>query len=277
MKTNIALCILLILFIGCAAKKELRAPSESVEIGKYYWAFQPAVNIRQENSSSSAKIGELSDGDSIMVLLNKDGWYKIKSHNMTHGWVRSDLLGPRNLSTFLKAAPFIDRLNEQEGIQFYFDKKLQHKCIYLSYPKSFYRSKAKIEKKTRLLTRSYQENVYAGDVTVHVLKPNSKKIYLSLDIKGSFNADIKLPILPFGQLERIDNNQPAKISLHIIIPQGIHNDRLLKTAREVASVYPISYSQVQVIFYEKENRNSCRLWYCEDKEGEKYQFDKNPL
>jgi hypothetical protein len=270
---------MLILLISCVAKKEFKTPIESREKGYYLWAFQSTVNIRKENNGSSPKMGELNDGDSIVVISNRNGWYQILGENRTSGWVRSDLLGPKNLSIFLKAAPFIERLHEKENTQIYFDKKLQHKCIYLSYPNSLYKSKVKIEKKTRSVVKRYQEKVYQGNVTVHVLKPNSKKIYLSLIIEGSVNADVKLPILPFGLIERVDHNQPTKIVLHIKVPDGISNDQLLKTSRKLASVYPVSYSQVEVIFYEKENRdrNNCRFWFCEDKDGEKYQFDKEPL
>ena len=275
MKKTVLIFILTIIFFDCTAKKELGIPLEYTEKGKYLWAFRQTVNIRKTNSTSSIKIGEIADGDSVFVTLNKNGWYKVISSDQKRGWIRSDLLGPRNLSTFIKAVPFIENLKGKDNIEIYFDKTLQHKCIYISYPKSFYKSKSKIEKKTRQLIRNYQNQVYRGDVTAHVIKPGSKDMYLILNIKGSLNPDPKLPILPFGHIEKVENTKPEKISLTILIPAEVNNNRLLETARKLTSAFPISYSQVQFTFYNNNsNKDICRLWYREDQNGEKYQFNK---
>ena len=235
MNKKILLFIFAIILFHCTAKKELRIPLEYLEKGRYLWAFQPTVYLRKDNSVHSQKVGELSDGDSVFVTRNKNGWYKVITNSSETGWIRSDLLGPRHLSAYIKAIPFIEGLKEKEGIEIFFDTKLQYKCIYISYSKKLYKSKSVIKQKTEQLGKEYQDKVYRGNITAHVLKPNSKDIFLSLNLKGDLNADPILPVLPFGQIERVENTKPEKISLTIIIQEEISNNRLLETARKLTS------------------------------------------
>ena len=97
---------------SCAAKKELETPPETVEAvppaGEFLWVIKPNINIREENSAAAVKIAELADGDSVMVRQNLDGWYKIETVDGKTGWIRSDLLAPRNVSVFRKAVEFAD-------------------------------------------------------------------------------------------------------------------------------------------------------------------------
>ena len=128
---------LLIFLIACAAKKELDSSKdpdlveERMPGNSYLWAFKPSTNIRESNSARSSKFAVLTDGDSIMVMSNDNGWYKVKTESGKTGWIRTDLLGPKNLSAFRYAVAFVDSLKENKDIELYFDKKLHHKRIYL--------------------------------------------------------------------------------------------------------------------------------------------------
>ena len=217
MNVNIILLILFIsMMLGCAAKKTIEAPDADIDKEAIYmktmlWIFKPNVNIRDNASGSGNKLAQLADGDSVIVLKNDDGWYQIKTADGKTGWVRSDLLGPKELSAFSSAVRFIEELKEKNQIEVYFDKNLYHKRIYISYPSNMYSSKTDIEKNTRELVKQYQEDVYRGQVTAHVLKPGSEEEYLTLEFKGSVNADPILPIIPFGRIENVDRNNPSEI------------------------------------------------------------------
>jgi len=163
---------------GCASKKTIETPDidideETVSKEALLWVYKPNVNIRDSSSGSGNKLFQLADGDSVIVLKNENGWYQIKTADGKTGWVRSDLLGPKELSAFTMAVKFINELKYKDQIEVYFDKKLYHKRIYISFPSDIYASRTEIQHKTRDLVKQYQKDVYRGHVTAHVLKPES--------------------------------------------------------------------------------------------------------
>ena len=175
---------LLILF-GCSTKESVVTPASDLDKDAIYqnallWVFKPMVNIRESASGSSTKVSSLVDGDSVIVLNNTNGWYQIKTLDGQAGWIRSDLLGPKELSAFSAAVAFIENLKEYENTEVYFDKKLYHKRIYIAFPQEYYSSRQKIEKETRELVNKYQQQVYRGQVTARVLKPGTEEEYLTL-------------------------------------------------------------------------------------------------
>ncbi len=152
MRFIIPFFLILSMMIGCATKKPPEIEEESSIVEKeitplpdYLWAFKPNINVREDHSPSSSKVAQLSDGDSVIVMTNENGWYQIRTNENTIGWVRTDLLGPKNLSAFTRAISFVDSLKENEEIEVFFDKKLYHKRIYISFPAAFYTSKSKVE------------------------------------------------------------------------------------------------------------------------------------
>ena len=263
--------------VGCTAKKTIETPDpdldkEAVYKGAFLWIYKPTVNIRAIASGSGEKLAQLVDGDSVIVLANKNGWYQIKTIEGKSGWVRSDLLGPKELSVFRYAVRFIEELKEKDQIEVYFDKKLYHKRIYISYPSELYTSETDVAKKTRVLVKRYQEEVYRGRVTARVLNPGSEEEYITVEIDGIVNADPVLPVIPFGRIEKVDHNNPTHIRLSYSAPEDISDEKLISTARQIASNFPISYKHVEITFknapYSAEE--PCRLWFMEDKNGEDY-------
>jgi len=280
MNSNFFIVLLFVLMIfGCAAKKTVEAPDLDIDKDAAYrdallWVFKLNVNIRDSASGSGSILSILSDGDSVLVLGNENGWYQIKTGDGKAGWIRSDLLGPKELSAFPSAVKFIDDLKEKENIELYFDKKLYHKRIYLSYPLNLYTSQNDVEEKTNDLVKKYQNDVYRGHVTARVLKPDSDEEYLTLEFKGSMNADPVLPIIPFGRIEYVDRKNPAEIKLSYSTPEDITDEKLISTARQLSSKFPISYQRVEITFKNApfSEKKPCRLWFMEDKNGEDYRI-----
>lgn len=274
---NIVFYILLAFILAaCAAKKELveiEPPGEETALpGYYFWAIKPEINIRAQANINSDKVGHLNDGDSVLVTDNVGGWYNIVAGNGSSGWIRSDLLGPRKISAFAKAVSFVDSLTTHENIELFFDKKLLHKRIYILFPDEAYASKDIVVKRTKELVADYQQKVYRGDVTARVLKPGTQDEYLTEDFSGTINADVRLPVLPFGILKNVDISDPAEIKLTIESQKRSDQDQYLAAARNIVSIYPISYRGVEMSFVTESD--SCLMWFREDNSGENYSFDK---
>ncbi len=274
---------LLILF-ACVSKKKLELPEtldpdkDLVTKNNYLWAFNPSVNVRENDAIDSRLVYQIADGDSALVLTNKNGWYHIRTEDDKTGWVRSDLLGPKNLSAYRQAVSFAQNLKEKDKTELFFDKKLYHKRIYITYASTAYNSPKEIEIKTKELVKEYQEKVYRGEITIRILKPGTDEEYLTQVYKGDKNADPVLPIIPFGFIQSVDRNDPLTITLSYSIPAEISDQDLLKTARHMASTFPLSYHRVEISFTNPHSPKNmiCRLWFREDQNGEEFAFNKCP-
>ena len=269
------------MMLGCAAKKTVETPEPDIDKETVYkeallWAYKPTVNIRDKASGSGAMVDQLVDGDSVTVLSNENGWYQIKTIDGKSGWVRSDLLGPKELSAFPYAVKFIEGLKVKEQIEVYFDKNLYQKRIYISFPAELYSSKPDIDKITRDLVKQYQKEVYRGQVTARVLKPGSEEEYLTLEIKGSVNADPILPVIPFGRIEEVNRDNPSEIKLSYSTPEDISDEKLISTARQLSSKFPLSYQRVEITFKDAPYAidKPCRLWFMEDANGEDFKLNQ---
>jgi hypothetical protein len=282
MASRVSIVILsLFILYGCSTKESVVTPDSDIDKDDIYqdallWVFKPNVNIRESASGSSKKVSSLVDGDSVLVLNNVNGWYQIKTIDGQAGWIRSDLLGPKELSAFKAAVMFIENLKEYENTELYFDKKLYHKRIYISYPQELYSSRQEIEKKTREVVKKYQKQVYRGKVTARILKPGTEEEYLTLEFKGALNADPLLPIIPFGRIEGVYRDDPSGIKLTYSVPENVSDEILISTARDIVPRFPISYQQVEITFKDTPytEKGPCRLWYMEDKNGENYRLGK---
>ena len=276
-----AVILLISIMLGCVAKKTVESGKPDIDREEtdgeaLLWVYIPTVNIRDEASEISAIVTQLVDGDSVLVLTNENGWYQIRTLDGRSGWVRSDLLGPKELSAFPYAVKFIEELKKIEQIELYFDKKLYHKRIYISYPVEQYTSKTNVEEKTRELVKQYQKDVYSGQVTARVLKPDSEEEYLTIDIEGNSNADLDLPIIPFGRIVEVNRDNPSEIKLSYSNPADISDEILISTARQLSSKFPISYQRVEITFKDAPyaTEKPCRLWFMEDANGEDFKINQ---
>ncbi len=285
MKFILLALLSLAILIGCATKKppepaktEDIIEKEIIPEPTYLWAFKPSVNVRETNAPPSLKIAQLSDGDSVVVVANRDGWYQIKTEENTTGWVRTDLLGPKNLSAFRRAVSFVDSLRDNEKIDVFFDKNLYHKRIYISFPPELYSSKSAVESKTRELVDNFQTRVYRGEVTARVLRPDSEEEYLTIVVKGVKNADPLLPVIPFGIIRKVTPQYAAGIELEYETPPDIPDQQILNTARKLSGEYPLTYQKIKITFIGESDSatKQCRLWFREDENGEEYKFNQCP-
>lgn len=265
---------LLVMLIFSCTPKLVKEPPPVVEQPdvKYLWVFKKTINVRANNKANSDKVATLNDGDSVKVLQNINGWYKVILNDESNGWIRSDLLGTKNMSVFSKAISFSNNLKENENIILYFDKKIQHKRIFLEFPKNDYSSKKSIEVKTKDIGKRYQELIYSGKVSIHVIEPDNQSEYLTIILPGSANADINLPVFKFGILEEVNLQNQDELKLVIAVNENIKNTDMLKEARKIAGRFPLSFSQVYIAF--KNQLNQCILSYKENSSGENYKFNQ---
>jgi SH3-like domain-containing protein len=279
------LFFLFLFFItGCAVKKsaqmEMPAAETTQKVAEikpeYLWAFLPAVNVRAAARENAEKLTQLNDGDSVAVLSNRDGWYEISTADRKQGWVRSDLLGPKNFSAFKRAVSFVDSLREKTRTEIFFDKKLYHKRIYIRFPAAMYQSRTRIEQETKNILNAYQQEVYRGDVSARVLNPGGEEEFMTMDSAGEVNADPLLPVIPFGLLKQAHRRYAQGITLTYSVPDTINDQQLLRTARMLSASYPLSYKRIEISFKSSrlESGNNCRLWFVEDARGEEFKWDE---
>ncbi len=268
--------VIIILFLSCTPKIKKELPPVSTAIpkisGTYLWAYKPTANVRENNSAKAKKIASIVDGDSVLVKKNINGWYEILLQNQQKGWIRSDLLGTINLSVFSKAVSFSDSLSDNFDIRIYFDKKLQHKSIFIEYPKQDYSSEKQIRQKTTDLLKKYQNEIYHGKITARVLKPESQDIYLTLNFKGKQNPDIKLPVIPFGILQDVKILGYTQITIEILVKENDKSEQFLKAARNMSTGFPLSFTRVQINFVS--TNSECLFSFVEDSAGELYKFNQ---
>ena len=264
--------IFIFVFLSCTPKvtKEPPPKVEQPDV-KYLWAYKKAANVRSSNSASSNKLTSLTDGDSVKVIRNQKGWYEVIFENGLKGWIRSDLLGTKKMSAFSNAISFSNRLKENENINLYFDKKIQHKRIFLEFPQSEYSSKKNIENKTKEIGNKYQEIVYPGKVTIQVIEPINQSEYLTINLSGSPNADLNLPVFNFGILDEINVSKENELKLIIVVNENIENAILLKEARQIAGSFPLTLKKVNITFKNKSQK--CILSFLEDASGEHCKFN----
>lgn len=268
--------ILLIFIYSCAVKKHTPEYTETSPPAiryDYLWAIKDKVNIRANSSADSPEIGSLNNGDSVIVIANKNGWYQIRTESNKNGWIRSDLLGPQNLSIYPKAVDFADSIKTSDNVDLFFDKRLQHRRIYLTFPTGLYTNRDYLITESKKIGADYQKKVYSGDISVVLLQPGSEEIFNSFDLNGLVNSEAILPVIPFGKI--IDAQLAGKkAKLTYIVEEQIPGDKFITTARKMAGTYPISYSEIVLAFLD-ENKN-CRFWYKEDGNGEIFKFDSCP-
>jgi len=269
----LVLASIAIFIFSCTPKvvKETPPQVEQPDI-KYLWVYKKTINVRTDNSATSAKLASLADGDSVKVLQNENGWYEVIIDNGTKGWIRSDLLGTKSMSSFSKAIAFSNNLKEDKRINLFFDKKIQHKRIFLEFPKENYSSKKYIENKAREIGKEYQDTVYPGKITIQVIEPEKQSEYLTINLIGTPNADLVLPIIKYGILDDVVVEKNTKLKIIISINKIIENASLLDEARKIAGSFPISFASVIINFIDKKDK--CILSFLEDASGEDYKFNQ---
>jgi len=265
---------IVILIFSCTPKVTKEPPPVKVAqpTAKYLWVYKNTVNVRESNAANSALLTSLTDGDSVKVLQNDNGWYEITLNDGVNGWIRSDLLGTKNMSAFSKAIDFSNNLKENEKINLYFDKKIQHKRIFLEFPENEYSSKENIEKIAREIGNRYQQTVYPGKVTIQVIELQNQSEYLTIELAGERNADLDLPVIKYGILEKVSIEENSKLKISILIKETVKQEDLVTEARKIAGSFPLTFECVNINFVDL--KNNCVLSFKEDASGENYNFNQ---
>ncbi len=270
------LVIVLLTHFGCAPKAvkptkpaATKSPAISGIFNLKAYVIKEQVNIRQQPSTGSKVIATLRDGDAVQIMENQKGWYRINTENGTQGWVRSDLIGPRNLSKTAMAAAFNDSIMPNFSAQLFIDKNKPYKVIYLKFDKL---NPSQIDLYVKRIVNAYQQKVYPGPVTVHVIKDNSDEFIKSYTFKGAAIAEIALPILPYGVLQKFELQDKA-VKLYILVGEQKTKNKLLSLAKQASKKYSYPIEKAEIILRAWPSKK-CLLYYVEDGYGEDYYFDR---
>ncbi len=281
---------ILILFFSCqpsnvATKGKTTTATHSVFPPLY--VLKEKVNLRSKPSISGTKVAQLQDGDALMVMENKNGWYHVRTEDGKSGWLRSDLAGPRTLSKTRMAAAFADSILPAFNAELFFDKSDLYKTVYVTLPASFYQSKAKARKQAKKIGNAYQEKVYHGAVEMRILKPESQELFTRLTLPAKGLAHVPVPIVDFGFLYKLEEKNNA-VKVYVAVPKSVSKEALLKSARRISATYDYPFTRAEIYMvtdspegltylahFDKppKHRSVCRLYYIEDANGEDFKYN----
>ncbi len=233
------------------------------------YVIKEQVNIRQQPTTGSKIVATLQDGDAVQILENQKGWYRISAENGVQGWVRSDLIGPRNLSKTVMAAAFNDSVMPNFSAQLFIDKNQPYKVIYLKFDNI---DPSRMDLYVKRIANAYQQKVYAGTVSIHVIKDNSDEFIKSYTFKGAPIAEVSLPVLSFGVLQKF-KLQGKAVTLQVLVEGQKSKSQLLSLAKQVSKKYGYPIEKAEVILRAWPSKK-CLLYYVEDGYGEDYYFNR---
>ena len=286
--------LIIILFLSCTktvVKKEPpKEPEPAMEAPVYPTAYviKETVNLRSAPDVKSAVIATLKDGDKIELMENIKGWYHIKDESQKSGWVRSDMVGPKDLSRTLMASVFVDSVLPNYKVKMFFDKKKLYKVVYLIFPQQDYNNPKELKTKAKKIGKEYQQKVYAGAVELRVMKTDEKTLFTKIKLKALAKADIAYPVLPYGRLISLFVNPKDELTIKIAVADSVKDNELLKMSRNISKLYDYRIRKVEILIgrdsekglkflskpVKEKNSAYCRLYYLEDDAGEYYKFNQ---
>jgi len=290
MRQKLLPLVFLLALVACTgtvrkAAKQTTRPGLSAEYTAY--VIKSKINLRQQPSARSAVVATLEDGSELRVIKNHSGWLEVRDLDGHTGYVRSDLVGPRNLSRARMASAFNDTIIPRFNAEMFLDKNATYKVVYLTLPDTYYASKASARKQARTIGRAYQRYVYPGAVEIRILKPGSRELFARLKLSAKGYAGNKLPLLPFGRIIKWEQKNYS-IRIWVAVPAHLGHKKLLKTARKISATYDLPVTKTEIYFVldapdvvhtvrTQETKltrpEACILYYLEDKDGEDYRFN----
>jgi hypothetical protein len=270
-----------------AVKKEIPKPKPAPNYPAAY-IIKETVNLRADGNTASTVVKQLKDGEKVYLIQNEQGWYEVRDENGDQGWLRSDLVGPEDLSYTRKATFFVDSLLPRFNSQMFFDKEDLYKTAYLILPDEYYKSESKAETYAKELGTLYQEKVYPGDVELRVMTKDRKNLFKRINIQAIGNPNTPVPVIEAGRLISLtESNHHVKVKIAVKEDPG--DKELLGEARKISRQYELPYTKAEIYIardikagleYLKDPSNKpvnpetiCLLYYLEDKDGEYYKFD----
>lgn len=288
MRRFLSASVLIFIFLSCNPSTVKKEPGH-VQTSPAYpslFVIKEQVNLRSRPSAQSLKKGVLQDGDELQVLENQNGWYKIITDDGKRGWLRSDLAGPRNLSLTRMASAFTDSILPAFNAKMFFDKTDLYKTIYLTLDTKFYASQKRARREAQKIGRAYQQKVYHGSLEIRVMHPNTKELFLRVNLPAIGLAKIPVPVLKYGVLISLQEKNKA-VSIYSAVPDSISNIELLRAARKISARYEYPFTKTEIYMVNDSpaglnylmhlknkpaDKKICRLYYLEDADGEDYRF-----
>jgi len=289
MSRYVQLFLFILVIYACSPKIVEKEKSERETVLTYPTAYviKENVNVRAENNTHSNIIKKLKDGDKIYIIQNKNGWYEIRDDENNLGWLRSDLVGPRELSRTILASVFVDSLLPNFQSQMYFDNEALYKIVYLILPNSYYTSTSKAEEYATEIGKLYQKKVYPGKLELRIMTKDTDDLYARVTLSAIENPDTPVPIIEAGQLISLSESN-KQVTIGVAVDDGVSNSKLLNLARKISAHYDFPYTKAEIyitlntpegINFLKDfsrnpmDKNICKLYYVEDKNGEYFKYN----
>jgi len=283
----------LLFYTACTPKATTKSGEAEKPVPEKSYYFQgfvirDDVQLRQAPSDGAPSIASLDDGSAVNVIRNKNGWYEVLTVNNRQGWVRSDLIGPEELSFGRRASTFSDSILQEYNSTMYIDENRPYEVIYLVLPEDYYQSKGMARRYAQKIGEHYQNHVYPGEVEIRILEADGKELFTRAIMQKKESAGYRAPFLRFGRLHDISLNNVSELEMTVLIPPTVTDEILLAMAREISQGYDLSISKIEIYFVNEneagmaflergtttgEGDVPCRLYYLEDAAGEDFRFD----
>jgi SH3-like domain-containing protein len=280
---------IILLLLSCSktiVQKDVPKTEEIKPIYPTAYIIKESVNIRTKPTAKAPIKTQLKDGDKIELIKNQKGWYHITNAENIDGWVRSDMVGPKNLSRTILASAFIDSTLPNFNVKMFFDKKDLYKIVYLIFPDQDYKNPKNLKMKAKKIAKQYQKEVYPGAVELRIMRTDEKTLFKKIKLKPRSIADIPHPIIRHGRLIELSVNSKDELIIKIVVPDSIGNQKLLKMAKNISKIYDYRIKKIEIFMgldsqegieylkRPKDHKKStlCKLYYLEDAAGEYHSF-----
>ncbi|RLD15743.1 hypothetical protein DRI50_03535 [candidate division KSB1 bacterium] len=279
MKRLLIISLFGLLLFSCVNKvTKTNAPKETPQKPAYSvwttaYVLKDHVLLRKGPGKKFPTVTTLQDGDQVRIIRNKHGWYKVVTDKNKSGWIRSNFVGPRNLSRTVMAAAFNDSIMNHFDAKLYIDKNHPYQVIYLETTE---KNIGKAKKIARTIGKAYQQKVYPGKVTINLIRPHQTKYFTQVVLKPRGLAKIPVPIIEYGYLEKLIVKGKT-VRLQVRVPNGLSRKALLTLARKISSAYAYPFTKSEVLVRPMGASKKCLLYFLEDKYGEDYTFGKCAL
>ncbi|MBD3223936.1 MAG: SH3 domain-containing protein [Caldithrix sp.] len=250
------------------------------------YVIKETVNVRDRGSVQGQIVDQLSDGAKVRIIKNKNGWYYVQ-YQQQKGWIRSDLVGPGNMSLTRMAAAFNDSTMRAFNANLYFDQTNPYRIVYLVFPQNMYNDEALISERARTIGKAYQEKVYSGSVEIRIMDSDQTTLYKKINLRAIGPETLPSPLILHGRLISL-KQVSFTITAKIAAPDSLSQTQLLRTAREISVTYPLPFTKVEVyintdtpqgikqlkhLSRNPMNPDLCLLYFIEDASGPRHQFD----
>ncbi|KAA3612997.1 MAG: SH3 domain-containing protein [Calditrichaeota bacterium] len=278
---------LILVISSCQPTVKKTPETSTIVLKKTYTAYvvRDKINMRQEATTSSAKVISVNNGDEVEVLQNKNGWYEVKTAEDQHGWIRSDFVGTQSLSYSRLVTDFVESTMADYKTELFIDENNPYAVIYLVLPETYYDDKTEARSLAQKIGRKYQDAVYPGTVEIRIMKKDKKKLFTRKTLTPIGPVGLKAPFLRHGRLYAFDRINGNEIKIKVLVPANLKENDLLEMSEEISSRYGDNITKIEIYFvensgegmlylskedYTPSNKKVCRFYYIEDSQGPDY-------